>query len=417
MTEKNEKKNKSFNSSDDYEDSKKNKPEKTMVEKPHPIPSQKPEEKKINIKQEENKVNIKPKEKKININPKELEKMLKLINTTSHKKPKNNSYNILLDNFEPKKLYSNKNTKIEKGHSNIYEREKKNILRKNNSIKKKKELKEQQEELEMQIPIVDENSRNILLQSNDYIPIQERAANIYNLKQVNKKVLEKKLKMKKAEKEKEENIMIEKYKNKKPYKEYEWNSFVENQEYWYKQKLLKKKAQEIIRESIELKINYKPKIDENSKKIMKEKRKRKNLGENIFIKLYNDFSNIQEKKQLKISNSMPSFKPLLNKRIKKNVFKPNKNIENNKNNIEKQIELIIQEKLKNLKHKAQNQNLNKNISAPNFNLNLNNKEIKNMNNKNKRYENIKGKTQNISYGSYLSNSYKKTINKKSAKKL
>ena len=156
------------------------------------------------------------------------------------------------------------------------------------------------------------------------------------------------------EKEKEENIMIEKYKNKKPYKEYEWNSFVENQEYWYKQKLMKKKAQEIIRESIELKINYKPKIDENSKKIMKEKRKRKNLGENIFIKLYNDFSNIQEKKQLKISNSMPSFKPLLNKGIKKNVFKPNKNIENNKNNIEKQIELIIQEKLKNLKHKPQN---------------------------------------------------------------
>ena len=89
MIEKNEKKNKSFNSSDDYEDSKKNKPEKIMVEKPHPIPSQKPEEKKINIKQEENKVNIKPKEKKININPKELEKMLKLINTTSHKKPKN----------------------------------------------------------------------------------------------------------------------------------------------------------------------------------------------------------------------------------------------------------------------------------------------------------------------------------------
>ena len=262
----------------------------------------------------------------------------------------------------------------------------------------------------MKIPIVNENSKNILLQSNDYIPIQERAANIYNLKQVNKKLIEKEINMKKIEKEKEENLIIEKYKNKKPYKEYEWNNFVESQEYWYKQKLMKKKAQEIIRESIELKINYKPKINERSKKIMLEKRKRKDLGENIFNKLYNDFNNIQEKKKLKLSNSMPSFKPLLNKGIKKNVFKSNKNIENNKNNIEKQIEFLIQEKLKDLKHKSQN-----NISSSYFNLN--NKEIKNMNNKNKRYENIKYKTQNISNGSYLSSSYKNIINNKSAKKL
>jgi len=393
MTEKNEKNNKSFNSSDDNENSKENKQEIIMIEKPQPVPSQKPKEKKIKIKE------------------KEMENMLKLINTTSYKKPKNNSYNnIIIDNFEPKKLYSNKNTKIEKGHSNIYEREKKNILRKNNLIKKRKELKEQKEELTMKIPIVNENSKNILLQSNDYIPIQERAANIYNLKQVNKKLIEKEINMKRIEKEKEENLIIEKYKNKKPYKEYEWNNFVESQEYWYKQKLMKKKAQEIIRESIELKINYKPKINERSKKIMLEKRKRKDLGENIFNKLYNDFNNIQEKKKLKLSNSMPSFKPLLNKGIKKNVFKSNKNIENNKNNIEKQIEFLIQEKLKDLKHKSQN-----NISSSYFNLN--NKEIKNMNNKNKRYENIKYKTQNISNGSYLSSSYKNIINNKSAKKL
>ena len=97
MTEKNEKNNKSFNSSDDNENSKENKQEIIMIEKPQPVPSQKPKEKKIKIKE------------------KEMENMLKLINTTSYKKPKNNSYNnIIIDNFEPKKLYSNKNTKIEK---------------------------------------------------------------------------------------------------------------------------------------------------------------------------------------------------------------------------------------------------------------------------------------------------------------
>lgn len=390
MSEKIEKANKGLYSSVDFEDpNNNNKPDTIIISKPQIVSPQK---------QKENKIND----------------LIKQINTTSHKIPKNYSY-IILDNLEPKKLYPNKNTKIEKGHLNLYEREKKNILRKNNSIKKKQELKEQQELLDMKIPELNETSKNILLRSNDYIPIQERASNIYSMQQVNKELNEIKLKMKKKEKDKEEYLIIKKYKNRKPFKEYEWDNFVENQEYWYKQKLLKKKVQEIIRENIELKINHKPKINENSKKIMTKKRKRKDLGENIFIKLYNDFNNIQEKKQLKISNSMPSFKPLLNKGIKKNIFKPNKNIENNKNNLEKQIELIIQDKLNNLKHKSKKQN--KDFSSPYFNFNLINKEkqIKNMNNKNKRYENLSNKTQNISYGSYIKNLYKKTINKKSVK--
>ena len=164
---------------------------------------------------------------------------------------------------------------------------------------------------------------------------------------------------------------------------------------------MKKKAIEIMRENIEIKFRHKPKINSKSKKIISDLKKKNNIGiDNIYYKLYNDFKFVNERKQMKICNSMPSFKPLLNKRIKKNVFKNNiKNINNSNslyNKSEKQIENLIKKKLNSLaKSRSCNDikipNDNKfinvlknsydNLKSNNFNLNTN------INiNKNKRYE-------------------------------
>ena len=363
------------------------------------------------------------------------ENVLKMINSSNHKKPK--YYKKINNGSDSKNIYENKNIiNIEHMHLNIYEREKRNIKRKNNLIQKKIELKIQDQIANLKNPEPNEFSKNILSQNGDYIPIQERASNIYNMHQLYNILNEAKKRMKKIEKEKEEVLLIQKYRNEKPFNQNEWNDFVQNQEYWYKQKQLKQKAIELMKGSVELKISHKPKIDNNSKKIVNNNRKRNNYEDDIYNKLYNDFNDIQEKKQLKISNSMPSFKPILNKGIKKSVFKPNKIMENNhKKNIEKQIELLIQNKLKELKHPKNYRShyTNKTFVNPNFIhdliFNSNSKSMKNIHNKNKRYnssnsydnKSIKSKykkrTQNLSNGSLLLNLYNKNLYNKQKKKI
>ena len=294
-------------------------------------------------------------------------------------------------------------------------------MRKNNSIKKKKELKLQQQISNLKDPILNEVSKNILSQNGDYIPIQERAGIIHNLHQLHVILNENRNKVKKVEMENEECLKIEKYRNKrgtkKIFNQNDWNNFIQNQEHWYKQKFLKKKAIELMRENIEKKIKHKPKINYNSKKIINNIRKNKeNDEDNIYDKLYNDYNYMQERKKLKISNSMPSFKPLLNKGIKKNMFKNNNNINNNiytNKNIEKQIEAIIQQKLNKIKNKNKsNNNINNSSKLSNqtfvkhlSNINFNNKQLKSPNNKNK--------IKNISKDSYV---YRKNMCKKLAKK-
>ena len=77
---------------------------------------------------------------------------------------------------------------------------------------------------------------------------------------------------------------------------------------------------------------------------------------------------MQERKQLKLSNSLPSFKPFVNKGIKKSVFN-NKNIRPN--------------------------------SALNLNLKLEIKKYKNINYKNKKKGNKGNKTSMSSYNNML----------------
>ena len=171
-----------------------------------------------------------------------------------------------------------------------------------------------------------------------------------------------------------------------------------------------------MRDNIEIKVRHKPKIDNNSKRIISNMRKKGDNYDDIFNKLYNDFTHMQERKKMKICNSMPSFKPLLNKGFKKSVFQNNKIIENSKNNynnsIEKQIEKKKKKKIKDIK-KNHNNNNNKTFADKlnyiNFNFNLVKNKIENVNKNNKRYGNINNK-------SYNKNNTNKSMNIKNKKR-
>ena len=305
-------------------------------------------------------------------------------------------------------------TKVKNSHSDLYEREKKYLIRKNNSLQKKKELELQKQLSNLKDPSINQVSINILSQNTDYIPIQERSSQFYNVKKFHNTINEKKNQIQKIEKENKEYSELKKNKSQKKFNEKDWNNFIENQKSWQKQKSLKNKAVELMRESIEINLRHKPKIDLNSKRIINNMRKTINYQEDIYDKLYNDFNNMQERNKFKMYCSMPSFKPVLNRGIKKNLFKNNKFNENNKNNnrsMEKQIETIIQKHLKNIKtkndikrSKIKNKTLVHNLSGINFNSKIKNKNIKNVihrndNNKNKNFQNM-NKTQNFR-NSYL----------------
>ena len=345
---------------------------------------------------------------------KRITKIIRLSNNEILETPEDNNENNIEEN-ELRKSYMKKNiTKVKNSHSDLYEREKKYLIRKNNSLQKKKELELQKQLSNLRDPSINQVSINILSQNTDYIPIQERSSQFYNIKKFHNTINEKKNQIQKFEKENKEYSELKKNKSQKKFNEKEWNNFIENQKSWQKQKSLKNKAVELMRESIEINLRHKPKIDLNSKRIINNMRKTINYQEDIYDKLYNDFNNMQERNKFKMYCSMPSFKPVLNRGIKKNLFKNNKFNENNKNNnrsVEKQIETIIQKHLKNIKtkndikrSKIKNKTLVHNLSGINFNSKIKNKNIKNVihrndNNKNKNFQNM-NKTQNFR-NSYL----------------
>lgn len=345
---------------------------------------------------------------------KRITKIIRLSNNEILETPEDNNENNIEEN-ELRKSYMKKNiTKVKNSHSDLYEREKKYLIRKNNSLQKKKELELQKQLSNLKDPSINQVSINILSQNTDYIPIQERSSQFYNIKKFHNTINEKKNQIQKFEKENKEYSELKKNKSQKKFNEKEWNNFIENQKSWQKQKSLKNKAVELMRESIEINLRHKPKIDLNSKRIINNMRKTINYQEDIYDKLYNDFNNMQERNKFKMYCSMPSFKPILNRGIKKNLFKNNKFNENNKNNnrsMEKQIETIIQKHLKNIKtkndikrSKIKNKTLVHNLSGINFNSKIKNKNIKNVihrndNNKNKNFQNM-NKTQNFR-NSYL----------------
>ena len=240
-------------------------------------------------------------------------------------------------------LFSLENRMINKGRQHsIYERSLKNIKKKETKIAKQVGIKEQKIMKELrQLPKIDKKSKYLVIKKGEYIPIESRAAQIHSQHLTQIILNEESKRMKKENKE-------EKEMSEKIYKKYEpkeWNEFVQKCFQWKEDVSYKRKASEIYRDKLDTKINYKPSINENSKKIMKKMTKRNPSVDDVFTRLYKDYDEHRERqKELEDKNS-PSFNPKINN------FKFQKNFEKNKkyrnNSYDNSYERFITDESKN----------------------------------------------------------------------
>jgi len=202
----------------------------------------------------------------------------------------------------------------------------------------------------------------------DYTPIYERAIKLHNKHLTKIKLHEKKIELEKIEEENKDYEIVKQYANKKKFNERDWKNFLNKQ---YNDEYMKRLAEK----SREQKIDNIPSIDNNRQIIYK--RKNELFIDDIHTRLYNDFNNLQERRMLRMSFSMPSFKPLLNKKLNKNIFQPKKKY-NHVCSFDKQLEEIIDKKLKSLKNSNKNSKSQTKFRNQSF---ANNTEFKNTNSK------------------------------------
>ena len=196
----------------------------------------------------------------------------------------------------------------------ILERERReNIInkkRKEKVIKMFKELKP--------YPEMDPYSEEII-ENKEYIPIHDRAAKIQNMKLFQNIMNEQRNKAKKLEQEKEE---IKKYK--RHYRKFDqdsWDQFVKRQKKWNKKVQYKKRAAIIIRDNEENENFYKPKINDKSRAIIEGiEEESKNYIDEVYIRLYNDYEEHEERQKFRNQQSLPSFRPKIIKCCSQKMF-------------------------------------------------------------------------------------------------
>ena len=198
------------------------------------------------------------------------------------KKPKDHLYYLGMNNLRKKERKLNKEREliIEKKLSQLQDRPQLNEYT-NNIIERKKE-------------------------KNEYIPIQERAAEIHSRKLTRIILHENKIKLEKENEEKKDLEIIKLYKSKKLYDPNEWDEFVQSQNRWKDEVNYKRKAAEILEYQ---KYNHKPKISFNSRNIINELSKKNVSVDDVWKRLYNDFDERKERQKVIDKNYTPSFKP------------------------------------------------------------------------------------------------------------
>ena len=206
----------------------------------------------------------------------------------------------------------------------IYERAMKNLKKKETKIGKERNLiiKKKLNQLK---PIPDMNKKSVeyVIKRGEYIPIENRAAQIHS-QHLTQIILNEELKRIEKENKEEEELKTSVNNNKK-YQEEEWNEFVQKCFDWKENIKYKRKAEEIYRNKRDKKINYKPIINENSKKIMKKMTNKSNSSfDDVFTRLYNDYEEHKERDKILQDKYMPPFSPKINN------FHFTKNFGNNK---------------------------------------------------------------------------------------
>lgn len=201
----------------------------------------------------------------------------------------------------------------DKQMNNKRENERKNeILRKRREEEAKNRAK----------PVINEASKKMMEKKQGFVkPIFQRAKEIEESKKNKIENLKKGIEEKKAKKEEEEEQL--KKKNKKKNKEYNEKDFEEwriNQLKWETEK---KKKIEVIKEQNQknqldtLSKFYHPSIDKNSESLAHRSKvlKGSDNGINIFDKLYSQNEERQKKLLQKTLESLPDFRPHINKKV------------------------------------------------------------------------------------------------------
>lgn len=316
-----------------------------------------------------------------NIKSYNINKFEELIKEKANKRKSGLNINVYNKNNNSSK--KNKYYQIKSNNLNIYERAMKNLERKKKYIEKKQQEQDEKIKLGWKDPEIHE----ILIQN--YEPIYKRSIKLHNEHLIKIKINEKRKEQKKIEEEKKDYEIVKQYANKKKFNEKEWENFLNKQ---YNDEYIKKMAEK----AREQKVDYIPSIDNKSKQIILNKRKKELFIDDIHTRLYNDFNNMQERKLLKMSNSMPSFKPLLNKNLNKNIFNPKKKYIY-VSSFDKQLEQLIDKKLKLLKNRNKNSKSQTKFISQSFANNTDfkitnskfiftNKIYKNSSNKRSRYD-------------------------------
>ena len=211
----------------------------------------------------------------------------------------------------------------------IYERAMKNLKKKETKINKERNLIIEKKLRNMKsIPEMNKKSIELLIKKGEYIPIENRAAQLHNhhLTQI---LLNEELNRIEKENLEEKELKNKVNKNRK-YQEKEWNEFVEKCFEWKKNVIYKRKANEIYRYKRDKQINYKPLINENSKRIMRKIINKNNSSfDDVFTRLYNDYEEHKERQKILDEKYSPPFNPMINNFHFSKNFRENKKYRNN----------------------------------------------------------------------------------------
>ena len=217
----------------------------------------------------------------------------------------------------------NKQTKSSLRKRTIYERGFDLLKKRENKLNKKREEKKNKIIQAQRYPDIDPYSEKLM--EKKYIPIQQRAASIHNMKLFNNIIAKEKNKIKEYQ-----DDMIELKKNKfrnKKFDQNNWNNFIKRQKKWNKKLQYKKKIAMIVQECEEQKFYFKPYINERSKSIIQEIEDENNdCIDDVFSRLFNDFEEHEERQKFRNQQSLPSFRPKIIKSNSQKIIEYNPKI-------------------------------------------------------------------------------------------
>ena len=300
------------------------------------------------INQNNNKNESEINESKNEIVKKEDNIIVEIVNPAFFKKEFDDSFDSINKNTKIK--VNKKFIKSKMNKSTLYEREIRNRKRKNEKLeKKRKQLQNNEIKFLKQGPEIDRTSEQIIENKELYIPIDKRAAKIHSMKISQRILNEENKKLKNIEEENKQLYILKS--NSKKFEQDNWDEFIERQYQWKNDVEYKKKAANVFRDNINKNHYFKPKINVKSKSIIKNiQNGNESFVDEVFIRLFNDFEEHNERQKFRNEQSLPTFKPKIPKNYSQkllisNLKKPHKsgttsiiNLRNN-DNIKKKYNL------------------------------------------------------------------------------